>query len=92
MNKKAAFDAAGFAQAMAVYEEMAEIIGIFEAPAEETPAADGLSAEAIDALLAERETARATKNWGRADEIRDELKEQGIVIEDSSTGTRWKRA
>ena len=92
VNKKAAFDAAGFAQAMAVYEEMAEIIGIFEAPVEETPAADGLSAEAIDALLAERETARATKNWGRADEIRDELKEQGIVIEDSSTGTRWKRA
>ena len=71
---------------------MAEIIGIFEAGATEAPAVDGLSAEDIEALLAEREAARAAKNWGRADEIRDELKEKGIVIEDSSTGTRWKRA
>ena len=92
VNQKAAFDAADFAAAKAVYEEMAEIIGIFEAGATEAPAVDGLSAEDIEALLAEREAARAAKNWGRADEIRDELKEKGIVIEDSSTGTRWKRA
>ena len=92
VNQKAAFDAADFAAAKAVYEEMAEIIGIFEAGATEAPAVDGLSAEDIEALLAEREAARAAKNWGRADEIRDELKEKGIVIEDSSTETRWKRA
>ncbi len=92
VNQKAAFDAADFAAAKAVYEEMAEIIGIFEAGATEAPAVDGLSAEDIEALLAEREAARAAKNWGRADEIRDDLKEKGIVIEDSSTGTRWKRA
>ena len=92
VNQKTAFDGADFAKARAVYEEMAEIIGIFEAPEEAAPAADGLSEEAIDGLLAERDAARAAKNWGRADEIRDELKEKGIVIEDSSTGTRWKRA
>ncbi len=47
--------------------------------------------EDIDALIKERETARAEKNWGRADEIRDQLTEMGIIIEDTSEGTHWRR-
>lgn len=46
----------------------------------------------IEALIAERERARAEKNWARADEIRDRLLAQGIVIEDTPTGPRWRRA
>ncbi len=46
----------------------------------------------IEALMAEREQARADKNWSRADEIRDELLAQGIVIEDTPQGPRWRRA
>ena len=45
----------------------------------------------IEALMAEREQARAEKNWSRADEIRDELLAQGIVIEDTPQGPRWRR-
>ncbi len=45
----------------------------------------------IEALMAEREQARADKNWSRADEIRDELLAQGIVIEDTPQGPRWRR-
>jgi cysteinyl-tRNA synthetase len=45
----------------------------------------------IDALVAERTAARAEKNWARADEIRDELAARGIVIEDTSGGTIWRR-
>ncbi len=53
--------------------------------------ADGLDASAIDALLAERVQARKEKNFKRSDEIRDHLAAQGIVIEDTPQGPRWKR-
>src|SRR5262249_61023838 len=45
----------------------------------------------IDALVAERDAARAAKNWARADQIRNELAERGIELLDSATGTRWRR-
>ena len=46
----------------------------------------------IDALVRERDEARASKDWARADELRDQLREEGIVLEDSREGTRWHRA
>jgi cysteinyl-tRNA synthetase len=46
----------------------------------------------VDALVAERDRARAAKNWKRADEIRDTLKARGITIVDSPQGSRWTRA
>lgn len=46
----------------------------------------------IDALVAERDQAKNDKNWARADEIRNQLKEQGILIEDTPEGGRWRRA
>ena len=45
----------------------------------------------IDALVAERTAARAAKNWARADDIRDELAAEGIIIEDTAQGTVWRR-
>lgn len=51
----------------------------------------GLEDAAIDALIVERAEAKANKNWGRGDEIRDQLKAKGIVLEDSPTGTTWRR-
>jgi cysteinyl-tRNA synthetase len=47
--------------------------------------------EAIDALLVERTLAKKHRNFSRADQIRNELAEKGIVIEDSKDGVRWKR-
>ncbi|MFB5663047.1 cysteine--tRNA ligase [Alteribacillus sp. HJP-4] len=47
--------------------------------------------EDIEQLIAERIKARKDKNFARADEIRDTLKEQGIILEDTPQGTRWKR-
>ena len=46
---------------------------------------------AIDTLIAERNAARASKDFSRADEIRHELDSQGIVLEDSAGGTTWRR-
>ncbi|GAA4961533.1 cysteine--tRNA ligase [Halioxenophilus aromaticivorans] len=53
---------------------------------------EGLSAEAIEALIVERKEAKAAKDFARSDEIRDQLKQAGVVLEDSKTGTTWRRA
>ena len=47
--------------------------------------------EEIERLIEERREARRTRQFARADEIRAELDQRGIVLEDSPTGTRWKR-
>lgn len=48
--------------------------------------------EKIEALIEERQQARKDKNWALSDKIRDDLKEQGILLEDTPQGVRWKRA
>jgi len=45
----------------------------------------------IEALMAERIQARKDRNFARADEIRDQLQAQGIILEDGPQGTRWRR-
>ena len=54
--------------------------------------ADGLSGAAIDGLIIERADAKTNKNFARADEIREQLKNAGIELEDSRAGTTWRRA
>jgi cysteinyl-tRNA synthetase len=51
-----------------------------------------LDAEQIESLLAQREEARANRDFTAADAVRDQLAAAGITIEDSPTGTRWRRA
>ena len=52
----------------------------------------GLDDAAIEALIQQRLAARKGKNWAESDRIRDELKAQGIVLEDAAGGTTWRRA
>ena len=49
-----------------------------------------VDAQYIDALVAERAQAKADKNWARADEIRDELSQRNVVLEDGPDGTIWR--
>lgn len=51
---------------------------------------DDLDAD-IQAKIDARQAARAAKNWAESDEIRDELKEMGIMLEDTPQGVKWKR-
>jgi cysteinyl-tRNA synthetase len=44
----------------------------------------------VETLIAERTEARKQKQWKRSDEIRDQLKEMGVILEDSKDGTTWK--
>lgn len=52
---------------------------------------DGLSDDEIENLIQQRKQAKADKNWGEADRIRDELQSQGIVLEDKGPDTTWRR-
>jgi cysteinyl-tRNA synthetase len=45
----------------------------------------------IEALIQERLDARKNRDFARSDQIRDDLAAQGIILEDSREGTRWKR-
>jgi cysteinyl-tRNA synthetase len=47
--------------------------------------------EQIEALIEERQKARKERNWALSDKIRDELKAQGIILEDTPQGVRWKK-
>ncbi len=46
---------------------------------------------AIENLIAKRVAARANKNFAESDRIRDELAEQGVILEDGAGGTTWRR-
>jgi cysteinyl-tRNA synthetase len=52
---------------------------------------DAISAEAIETLIAERQQAKLDKDYARADQIREDLAAQGVLLEDSREGTKWKR-
>jgi cysteinyl-tRNA synthetase len=54
-------------------------------------AVEQLLDEEIEDLIAERNQARKDRNFKRSDEIRDQLKEMNIILEDTAQGTRWKR-
>src|SRR5699024_1301419 len=49
----------------------------------------GSNDDEIDALVKKRDEARANKDWATSDQIRDQLKEMGITIQDTPQGTRW---
>ncbi|MGX7389477.1 Cysteinyl-tRNA synthetase [Lactobacillus salivarius UCC118] [Dolosigranulum pigrum] len=73
-------------QLLADLKERLYIFGIEDLTSEQT-----LLDEDIRDLIDEREQAREDKNYARADEIRDQLSEQGIILEDTAQGVRFKR-
>ena len=66
--------------------KLADVLGLIVEKKEE------MLDEEVESLIAERQAARKAKNFQRADEIRNELLEKGIILEDTREGVKWKRA
>ena len=75
------------ADAIKLFDELTDVLGIVY-PHEQ---ADDLDAE-VEKMIEARQAARKAKNWAEADRIRDELKDKGIVLEDTPQGVKWHRA
>ena len=69
-----------------VLEDLCGVLGI------ETTKEEEILDEDIEKLIEERQAARKNKDFARADEIRDQLLEQGIVLKDTREGVKWSRA
>jgi cysteinyl-tRNA synthetase len=86
--------AANVAQLASTLKTLGETLGILQLDPEayfKGESSDGLSNDDIDLLVTDRTSARTNKNWAESDRIRDLLLEQGITLDDSTTGTRWRR-
>jgi cysteinyl-tRNA synthetase len=66
-----------------------ELTGVFGLRLQEKTGSSEAEAQVL-ALLAERTEARKNKQWARSDQLRDQLKELGVTIEDSKDGTKWR--
>ncbi|KXS51675.1 MAG: cysteinyl-tRNA synthetase, partial [Marinobacter sp. T13-3] len=88
-------DEAQAKQSAAVLVRLGGVLGLLQQDPEAFfhAGADGeLSAEHIEAMIQARADARKAKDFAEADRIRDELAEQGVILDDSREGTSWRRA
>ena len=79
----------------ALLKYLGNIIGLLEVDAAEflqsSISEDGLTDDEIQQKIAQRQQAKSDKDWKLADQMRDELTDAGIILEDSAEGTRWRR-
>jgi cysteinyl-tRNA synthetase len=76
-------------------KELAGVLGVLQLEPEaflQAGAAGKVDAAEVEALIAARLQARAEKNWGESDRIRDQLSAMGVVLEDGKGGTTWRLA
>jgi cysteinyl-tRNA synthetase len=81
------FRAGNAASALALLQQFDDIFDVLK-PTVQTNA---ISDSEVESLIAERTAAKKSKNFARADQVREQLLEQGIILEDTKSGVRWKR-
>src|SRR5690554_5049717 len=95
LNNAAKSDAALALNLAAQLKALGKILGILQENPEaflQAGSSNAISAEEVERLIAERIEAKQNKNYARADEIRQQLLAEGVVLEDSRTGgTQWRR-
>ncbi len=98
INRKRSLNLREAAQLGAELKQLGSILGLLQAAPEtyfkatETVQSSGWSDAEVEAQILARNQARINRNWAKADQIRDELKNQGIILEDDAQGTRWRRS
>lgn len=95
INKTKTTDAEKTSAMAATLKQLGAVIGLLQDEPEhylQSASSDkGLSSEGIEDLIMQRQQAKVDKNWAEADRIRDELKAQGVMLEDKGTETTWRR-
>jgi cysteinyl-tRNA synthetase len=97
INQCRANEKLGVEELVGLLVQLGSVIGLLQQDAEQFFKAtagqsdDAITDQAIDELIQQRLTARQQKNWAEADNIRDQLSEQGVILEDGAGGTTWKR-
>ncbi|MEZ0315772.1 MAG: DALR domain-containing protein, partial [Methylophilaceae bacterium] len=85
----------GAQEAVVLLRSLAGLLGLLERDAETflqgDVSADGYTPDKIEQMIAQRLEARRNKNFAEADRVRQELMENGVVLEDSNQGTIWRR-
>ncbi|MEZ5491799.1 MAG: cysteine--tRNA ligase [Gammaproteobacteria bacterium] len=93
INRRKDNDPEQAAQLAELLIRLGDVLGILQSPPAEF-LQGSVSAEVdpayIDSLLDQRRQARASKDWGKADAIRDELSRLNVVVEDSADGSSWR--
>lgn len=88
-----ATDAAELEKLVGTFKASTDLLGLLQVtPQQWFKGSNSEESAAIDALIAERTAARAAKDFATSDRIRDELLARGILLDDSATGTTWRRA
>lgn len=96
INRLKAEDMAAANGLAAELRQLAGVLGLLEQDPEQflksgAQADNDDEVAEIEALIKQRNDARASKDWGMADKARDRLNEMGIVLEDGANGTTWRR-
>ena len=79
-------------QKASLLKNLGHFLGLFSYTPEEILAGDSGDHKRIESLIEERIEARRQKDWARADAIRDMLLQEGVILEDTPSGTRWRKA
>ena len=91
-HANSAMDAGEFraADAAAALDFLGRFDAVFDV-LEPTVATNAIADSEIESLVEERNASKKAKNFARADQIREQLLDQGIILEDTKSGVRWKR-
>jgi cysteinyl-tRNA synthetase len=76
-------------QLKAAQSTLRELTNVFGLRLQEKTGSSEMEVQ-VNALIAERNEARKQKQWARSDQLREQLKEMGVTIEDSKDGTKWR--